>query len=46
VANLNGNDKNYTLGFTVIGIITAVSLVIPLVTKKPRRDRVAERQPA
>ena len=46
VANLIGNDKNYTLGFTVIGIITAVSLVIPLVTKKPRRDRVAERQPA
>jgi OFA family oxalate/formate antiporter-like MFS transporter len=46
VANLIGNDKNYTLGFTVIGIITAVSLVIPLVTKKTRRDRVAERQPA
>ena len=46
VANLIGNDKNYTLGFTVIGIITAASLVIPLVTKKPSRDGAARRQTA
>lgn len=44
VANLIGNDKNYTLGFTVIGIITAASLVIPLVTKKPSRDGVGRHQ--
>jgi OFA family oxalate/formate antiporter-like MFS transporter len=38
IANLIGEDKAYTLGFTVIGIITAVSLVIPLITRKPRHD--------
>lgn len=43
VANLIGNTKNYSLGFTVIGIITAVSLVIPLITKKPKGPAVAER---
>ena len=41
IANLIGEDKAYTLGFTVIGIVTAVSLVIPLVTRKPRHDQRA-----
>ena len=36
IANLIGDEKAYTRGFTVIGIITAVSLAIPLVTRKPR----------
>ncbi|WP_343990103.1 MFS transporter, partial [Terrabacter terrae] len=40
IASLIGSDKAYTLGFTVIGIITLVSLVIPLVTKPPRHQRV------
>lgn len=36
IANLIGEQKAYTLGFTVIGIITLVALVLPLVTKPPR----------
>jgi len=40
IASLIGSEKAYTLGFTVIGIITLVSLVIPLVTKPPRHQRV------
>ena len=47
IASLIGEEKAYTLGFTVIGIITLVSLLIPLVTKKPRRHEVAgARRPA
>jgi len=47
IASLIGEEKAYTLGFTVIGIITLVSLLIPLVTKKPRHREVAEtRRPA
>jgi MFS transporter, OFA family, oxalate/formate antiporter len=42
IANLIGDDKAYTLGFTVIGIVTAVSLVIPVITRKPRHDQRAE----
>jgi OFA family oxalate/formate antiporter-like MFS transporter len=41
IASLIGSDKAYTLGFTVIGIITVVALILPLVTKPPRRDAVA-----
>jgi MFS transporter, OFA family, oxalate/formate antiporter len=41
IANLIGDNKSYTLGFTVIGIITAVSLVIPLITRRPSHDRRA-----
>src|SRR6478752_6227209 len=41
IASLIGEEKAYTLGFTVIGIITLVSLLIPLVTKKPRHREVA-----
>lgn len=38
ISNLIGQEKAYTRGFTVIGIITLVSLVIPLITRKPRHD--------
>jgi MFS transporter, OFA family, oxalate/formate antiporter len=38
IASLIGEEKAYTLGFTVIGIITLVSLIVPLVTRKPRHD--------
>ncbi|MBW8731220.1 MAG: OFA family MFS transporter [Terrabacter sp.] len=38
IASLIGSEKAYTLGFTVIGIITLVALVLPLITKKPRHD--------
>ena len=38
IASLIGEDKAYTLGFTVIGIITLVSLIVPLVTRKPRHE--------
>ena len=40
IASLIGSDKAYNLGFTVIGIITLVALVLPLITKKPRHDAV------
>lgn len=36
IASLIGNDKAYTTGFTVIGIIALVSLVLPLITRKPK----------
>lgn len=35
-AALIGEDKNYTLGYTTIGIIAAAGLVLPLITKVPR----------
>ncbi|MEO6997308.1 MAG: OFA family MFS transporter, partial [Terracoccus sp.] len=35
IAALIGEDKAYTLGFTVIGIIALVGMVLPLITKKP-----------
>jgi OFA family oxalate/formate antiporter-like MFS transporter len=38
IASLIGEDKAYTLGFTVIGIITLVSLIVPLVTRKPHHE--------
>ncbi|WP_288799090.1 OFA family MFS transporter [uncultured Arsenicicoccus sp.] len=34
---LIGNDKNYTLAFTTLGVIALVGAVIPLITKAPRR---------
>jgi MFS transporter, OFA family, oxalate/formate antiporter len=40
IASLIGSEKAYTLGFTVIGVITLVALVLPLVTKRPRHDAV------
>ncbi|NUO91820.1 MAG: OFA family MFS transporter [Dermatophilaceae bacterium] len=41
IASLIGSQKAYNLGFTVIGVITLVALVLPLITKKPRHDGVA-----
>jgi OFA family oxalate/formate antiporter-like MFS transporter len=35
ISQLIGEDKQYTLGFTVIGVIALVALVVPLVTRKP-----------
>ena len=35
-AKLIGANKNYTSGYTVIGIITLVALVLPMITKMPR----------
>jgi OFA family oxalate/formate antiporter-like MFS transporter len=35
-AALIGDEKNYTLAYTTIGIITLVALVLPLITKIPR----------
>jgi OFA family oxalate/formate antiporter-like MFS transporter len=43
IASLIGEEKAYTLGFTVIGVITLVALALPLITKPPRRGaQVAE----
>ena len=38
IAALIGPDKSYTLGYTVIGIIALVSLVLPFVTRMPRPE--------
>lgn len=38
IASLIGDDKAYTLGFTVVGILALVSLVIPVITRKPRHQ--------
>ncbi|MDN5766580.1 MAG: OFA family MFS transporter [Humibacillus sp.] len=35
IAALIGEEKAYTLGFTVIGIIALVGMVLPLITKRP-----------
>jgi hypothetical protein len=40
ISKLIGENRQYTLGFTVIGIIALVALVVPLITRKPA-DRSA-----
>ncbi len=46
IAALIGSDKNYVAGYTVIGIIALVALVLPLITKMPRpKDLPAEPAP-
>lgn len=36
IAALIGSDKNYVAGYTVIGVIALIALVVPLITKMPR----------
>lgn len=38
IAALIGPNQGYTLGYTVIGIIALVALVLPMVTKMPRPE--------
>ena len=38
IAALIGPDEGYTLGYTVIGIIALVALVLPMITKMPRPE--------
>ena len=45
IASLIGEDQAYTLGFTVMGIVALVSLVLPLVTRKPRHEPVGAQSP-
>ncbi|HEX2772371.1 MAG TPA: OFA family MFS transporter, partial [Micromonosporaceae bacterium] len=35
ISSLIGEEKAYTLGFTVVGIIALVGMALPLITKKP-----------
>jgi MFS transporter, OFA family, oxalate/formate antiporter len=35
ISKLIGENKAYTLGFTVVGIIALVALIVPLITRKP-----------
>ncbi|MDO5626816.1 MAG: OFA family MFS transporter [Mobilicoccus sp.] len=37
---LLGADKNYTLAFTVVGVVSLVGAVLPLITKRPARPTV------
>lgn len=46
IAGLIGDDQHYTLGFTVIGIVALVSLILPVITRKPRHPASAEAAPA
>lgn len=39
IASLIGEEKAYTLGFTVVGIIALVGMALPLITKKPAHPR-------
>ncbi|WEG09742.1 OFA family MFS transporter [Microbacterium horticulturae] len=41
IAALIGEDKNYVLGYTVIGIIALVSLVVPVITRMPKPETPA-----
>ncbi|HEY5247317.1 MAG TPA: OFA family MFS transporter [Dermatophilaceae bacterium] len=44
---LIGGDKNYTLGFTVIAVISLTSMILTFITRVPRaRLEVSEHQPA
>ena len=40
-SSLIGGDENYTLGYTTIGIIALVSMLLTFVTKLPRARQVA-----
>ncbi len=40
ISALVGDDKAYTVGYTVVGVIALVGAIIPLITKKPKHDRV------
>jgi OFA family oxalate/formate antiporter-like MFS transporter len=48
IAGLIGENQAYILGFTVMGIVALASLVLPLVTRKPRPEpeRAAAPTPA
>ena len=35
ISSLIGEQKAYTLGFTVVGIIALVGMALPMLTKKP-----------
>ena len=37
IASLIGEEKAYTLGFTVVGLIALAALALPLITKPPRQ---------
>ncbi len=40
-AKLIGDDKNYTSGYTVIGVIALAALVLPLITRVPKARQAA-----
>ena len=44
IASLIGEDKAYTLGFTVVGVIALAGLALPLITKKPAPIQVPAAQ--
>ncbi|SOC52866.1 MFS transporter, OFA family, oxalate/formate antiporter [Blastococcus aggregatus] len=42
ISALIGGDRNYTLGYTTIGIIALVSMILTFITKLPRARRSVE----
>lgn len=43
VNSLIGEDRNYTVGFTVVGIIALVGVLLPVITKPARKRAAAAR---
>jgi MFS transporter, OFA family, oxalate/formate antiporter len=43
IASLIGEEKAYTLGFTVVGIIALAGLALPLITKPPTTEQAHRR---
>ncbi len=43
ISKLIGDDKQYTLGFTVVGVIALSAIVVPLITRKPTPRQVEQR---
>ncbi|WP_241989275.1 hypothetical protein [Cryobacterium serini] len=46
IAALIGADKDYTLGYTVMGIIALMSVIVPIITKMPRPKGDEAKSPA
>ncbi|CCH73194.1 Major facilitator superfamily protein (fragment) [Nostocoides australiense Ben110] len=42
VSSLAGSDNNYTLAFTVVGVLALIGAAIPLITKQPAKPALTE----
>ena len=36
IASLIGTNKQYTVGYTIVGVIALVALILPAITRMPR----------
>ncbi|GAB4078003.1 hypothetical protein GCM10028781_27710 [Nostocoides australiense] len=42
VSSLAGSDDNYTLAFTVVGVLALIGAAIPLITRQPAKPALTE----